>query len=97
MVNFELDGASVHGNRRQREIDLRRDALLATLGVLVVRFTHHRLVYETASAGDPRDSRSATRDRRHHCRPACLIQVSFPVLPSACRTGNANSIMAGVG
>lgn len=48
MVNFELDGASVHDDARQRAIDLRRDALLATLGILVVRFTHHRLVYETA-------------------------------------------------
>lgn len=47
LVNFELDGASVHGDPRQREIDLRRDALLATLGILVVRFSHRRLVWET--------------------------------------------------
>lgn len=46
-VDFELDGASTHGDRRQREIDLRRDALLATLGILVVRFAHRRLVHET--------------------------------------------------
>jgi very-short-patch-repair endonuclease len=46
-VNFELDGASVHDDPRQREIDLRRDARLAALGILVVRFTHRRLVYET--------------------------------------------------
>jgi very-short-patch-repair endonuclease len=46
-VDFELDGASVHADSRLREIDLRRDALLATLGILVVRFTHYRLVYET--------------------------------------------------
>jgi very-short-patch-repair endonuclease len=52
MVNFELDGASVHGDRRQREVDLRRDALLATLGILVVRFTHRRLVYETGAVRD---------------------------------------------
>jgi very-short-patch-repair endonuclease len=47
-VDFELDGAATHGDRRQREIDLRRDALLATLGILVVRFAHRRLVHETA-------------------------------------------------
>ncbi|SCL33719.1 Transcriptional regulator, AbiEi antitoxin, Type IV TA system [Micromonospora rhizosphaerae] len=46
-VDFELDGASTHGDRRQREVDLRRDALLATLGILVVRFAHRRLVHET--------------------------------------------------
>ncbi|MFJ6194665.1 DUF559 domain-containing protein [Micromonospora sp. NPDC092111] len=46
-VDFELDGTTSHGDRRQREIDLRRDALLATAGILVVRFAHHRLVYET--------------------------------------------------
>ncbi|WP_130337317.1 DUF559 domain-containing protein [Micromonospora kangleipakensis] len=46
-VDIELDGATTHGDRRQREIDLRRDALLATLGILVVRFAHRRLVHET--------------------------------------------------
>ncbi|WP_238454399.1 DUF559 domain-containing protein [Micromonospora sp. ATA51] len=46
-VDFALDGATTHGDRRQREIDLRRDAPLATLGILVVRFAHRRLVHET--------------------------------------------------
>lgn len=45
-VDIELDGATTHGDRRQREIDLRRDALLATVGILVVRFAHRRLVHE---------------------------------------------------
>ncbi|MEU5941140.1 DUF559 domain-containing protein [Micromonospora sp. NPDC047548] len=45
-VNIELDGATTHGDPRQREVDLRRDALLATIGILVVRFAHRRLVYE---------------------------------------------------
>ncbi|MEH0934800.1 DUF559 domain-containing protein [Micromonospora psammae] len=45
-VDFELDGASTHADPRQREIDLRRDALLATAGILVVRFAHRRLVHE---------------------------------------------------
>lgn len=48
-VDFELDGATTHGDLRQREVDLRRDALLATLGILVVRFAHRRLVHETAA------------------------------------------------
>ncbi|MGC4812887.1 endonuclease domain-containing protein [Micromonospora sp. DT228] len=45
-VNLELDGATTHGDPRQREIDLRRDALLATIGIVVVRFAHRRLVHE---------------------------------------------------
>ncbi|MFI7649059.1 DUF559 domain-containing protein [Micromonospora sp. NPDC049460] len=44
-VNIELDGATTHGDPREREIDLRRDALLATRGILVVRFTHRRLLH----------------------------------------------------
>jgi len=47
-VNIELDGAITHGDPRQREIDLRRDARLAVLGILVVRFSHRRLVHEPA-------------------------------------------------
>ncbi|MGW5582204.1 DUF559 domain-containing protein [Micromonospora chokoriensis] len=42
-VNIELDGATNHGDPAEREIDLRRDALLAAVGILVVRFTHRRL------------------------------------------------------
>jgi very-short-patch-repair endonuclease len=45
-VNIELDGAATHGTPGQREIDLRRDALLAASGILVVRFAHRRLVHE---------------------------------------------------
>ncbi|MEH0841095.1 DUF559 domain-containing protein [Micromonospora sp. CPCC 205711] len=45
-VDFELDGATTHGDPRQREVDLRRDALLATVGIVVVRFSHRRLVHE---------------------------------------------------
>ncbi|WP_326552513.1 DUF559 domain-containing protein [Micromonospora sp. NBC_01813] len=45
-VDFELDGAASHGSPAQREVDLRRDALLATVGIQVVRFAHRRLVYE---------------------------------------------------
>ncbi|WP_246568803.1 endonuclease domain-containing protein [Polymorphospora rubra] len=42
-VDIELDGATSHADARQRETDLRRDALLATMGILVVRFSHARL------------------------------------------------------
>ncbi|WP_428965285.1 DUF559 domain-containing protein [Micromonospora fluostatini] len=45
-VDVELDGATTHGDPRQREVDLRRDALLATRGILVVRFARRRLVHE---------------------------------------------------
>ncbi|MGC4757965.1 DUF559 domain-containing protein [Micromonospora trifolii] len=45
-VNIELDGATSHGSPGQREIDLRRDALLAAIGILVVRFAHRRLVHD---------------------------------------------------
>jgi very-short-patch-repair endonuclease len=43
-VDFELDGSSWHRGQEQRERDLRRDAALATVGILVVRFTYKRLV-----------------------------------------------------
>ncbi|MEV0329929.1 DUF559 domain-containing protein [Micromonospora echinospora] len=45
-VNIELDGATTHGDPQQREVDLRRDALLASTGILVVRFARRRLVHE---------------------------------------------------
>ncbi|MEH0970486.1 DUF559 domain-containing protein [Micromonospora sp. CPCC 205546] len=46
LVDIELDGATTHADLREREIDLRRDALLAARGVLVVRFSHRRLLHE---------------------------------------------------
>ena len=42
-VNFELDGMSWHLPELNREQDLRRDAALAAMGILVVRFSHDRL------------------------------------------------------
>jgi very-short-patch-repair endonuclease len=45
-VDFELDGRDGHVSRVDRERDLRRDAALAARGILVVRFTHHRLTRE---------------------------------------------------
>jgi very-short-patch-repair endonuclease len=48
MVNVELDGAAFHGSAQQRERDLRRDAELARMGILVVRWSHERLHAEPA-------------------------------------------------
>ena len=42
-VAVELDGAAWHGSREQRERDIRRDAALAALGWVVLRFSHRRL------------------------------------------------------
>ena len=47
-VNIELDGTTSHGDPAEREIDLRRDALLATVGIVVVRFSHRRLTTDPA-------------------------------------------------
>ncbi|NUR70556.1 MAG: DUF559 domain-containing protein [Hamadaea sp.] len=46
-VDIELDGASWHGSAQQRERDVRRDAALATVGILVVRYTYRRLVSDS--------------------------------------------------
>jgi hypothetical protein len=48
-VDVELDGAAWHGSREQRERDLRRDALLATVGWLVLRFSHAQLHRQPAA------------------------------------------------
>jgi uncharacterized protein DUF559 len=45
-VNVELDGAKWHRSAADRERDLRRDSLLMARGLLVVRFTHARLMAE---------------------------------------------------
>ena len=43
LLAVELDGAAWHGSRDQRERDIRRDALVATLGWQTLRFSHRRL------------------------------------------------------
>jgi hypothetical protein len=42
----ELDGAAFHGSPEARERDLRRDAALAALGWVVLRFSYRRLMRE---------------------------------------------------
>lgn len=44
LVGVELDGAAYHFGREQRERDMRRDAQLAALGWLVLRFSYRRIV-----------------------------------------------------
>lgn len=58
----EMDGAAWHGSQNQRERDIRRDALLATIGSQTLRFGFRRL---TSSAGAcQRDIMAAYRARR---------------------------------
>ena len=38
----EMDGAAWHGSRDQRERDIRRDALVATVGWQTLRFSFRR-------------------------------------------------------
>lgn len=43
MLAVEMDGAAWHGSRAQRESDIRRDALVATVGWQTLRFGHSRM------------------------------------------------------
>ena len=43
MLAVEMDGAAWHGSRSQRERDIRRDSLLATLGWQTLRFSFARM------------------------------------------------------
>lgn len=45
-VAVELDGATYHSSRRDRERDMRRDAELAAQGWLVLRYSHAQLTSE---------------------------------------------------
>jgi very-short-patch-repair endonuclease len=62
MLAVELDGAAWHGSRRQRESDIRRDALLATLGWQTLRFSYARMT--AAPDACRRDIRAAYSARR---------------------------------
>jgi very-short-patch-repair endonuclease len=58
----EMDGAAWHGSQEQRERDIHRDALLATIGWQTLRFGHRRLT--TAPAGCRRETLAAYNARR---------------------------------
>jgi hypothetical protein len=63
-VNVELDGAKWHRSAADRERDLRRDSRLMARGLLVVRFTHARLMAEPDDVRrDLRGILSRRRDR----------------------------------
>jgi very-short-patch-repair endonuclease len=55
LLAVEMDGAAYHGSRDQREKDIRRDALLATVGWQTLRFGYRRLT------GDPEGCRREIR------------------------------------
>lgn len=44
LTAVELDGATVHGQLDRREADLRRDAILAGIGILTVRLSYRAVV-----------------------------------------------------
>jgi very-short-patch-repair endonuclease len=43
LLAVEMDGAAFHGSPRQRESDIARDALLATVGWQTLRFSYARM------------------------------------------------------
>jgi very-short-patch-repair endonuclease len=55
LLAVEMDGAAWHGSREQREKDIRRDALLATVGWQTLRFSFRSLT------GDPQACRQEIR------------------------------------
>jgi very-short-patch-repair endonuclease len=55
MLAVEMDGAAWHGSRAQREADIRRDSLLATVGWQTLRFSFARMT------GSPDDCRRDIR------------------------------------
>ncbi len=67
LLAVEMDGAAFHGSREQRERDIRRDALVATLGWQTLRFGYRRLT------GDPdscrREIRQVHEARRRLLQP----------------------------
>ncbi|CCH86459.1 conserved protein of unknown function [Modestobacter italicus] len=62
LLAVEMDGAAWHGSRRQREDDIRRDAVLATVGWQTLRFGYARMTGD--AAGCQQDVRSTHAARR---------------------------------
>lgn len=61
-VAVELDGYRYHSSRRQRELDMQRDAALASIDWITLRYSHERLHEDVA--GCRRDTLSALAARR---------------------------------
>lgn len=49
LLAIEMDGAAWHGSQAQRESDIRRDALVATIGWQTLRFSYRRLTRSAAA------------------------------------------------
>ncbi|MFN2562774.1 MAG: endonuclease domain-containing protein [Jatrophihabitans sp.] len=62
-VAVELDGYRYHSGRDQRERDMRRDAALASIGWLTLRFSYERLHHDVA--GCRRDTLTTLAARRN--------------------------------
>jgi very-short-patch-repair endonuclease len=62
LLAVEMDGAAWHGSREQREKDIRRDALLATIGWQTLRFGFRRMT--SSASGCQRDILAAYQARR---------------------------------
>jgi very-short-patch-repair endonuclease len=75
LLAVEMDGAAWHGARSQRERDIRRDALLATVGWQTLRFGFSRMT--AAPDACRRDIRAAYDARRRlFARPRALTVTS---------------------
>jgi very-short-patch-repair endonuclease len=61
-VAVEMDGSQYHSSEEQRERDRRRDAALATIGWLTLRYSHRRLHADVA--GCRRDTLATLATRR---------------------------------
>lgn len=61
-VAVELDGRGTHSSWEQRDRDMRRDAALASIGWITLRFTHRRLHSDVA--GVRRDVAATLANRR---------------------------------
>ncbi len=62
LLAVEMDGAARHGSRQQRERDIRRDALIATVGWQTLRFSFARMTRSPESCR--REIRSVHAARR---------------------------------
>jgi very-short-patch-repair endonuclease len=66
LLAVEMDGAAWHGSRERRESDIRRDALLATVGWQTLRFSYRRMTRAPEQCRD--DIRAAYQARRRLMR-----------------------------
>jgi very-short-patch-repair endonuclease len=72
-VNLELDGAKYHASPADRERDLRRDAALVALGLIVVRLTHHHLNFEVEWSRRAALSAMTAHRRRNWTLPDAIM------------------------